>query len=150
MSEELINKIKEYIPDFNGYSQENFIESESSIRKKSIEELQIGMNLIKEQLNNNKLNDIKKSVGEAVIEKFKTSIENLKKNIEMIDVFSNEKITDLLTQDINLITKSIAIKEKAVRVSREIPNARSWDNEIDELYNKFKELSPMVKKRTNQ
>ena len=54
MSEELINKIKEYIPDFNGYSQENFIESESSIRKKSIEELQIGMNLIKEQLNNNK------------------------------------------------------------------------------------------------
>ena len=53
-------------------------------------------------------------------------------------------------QDINLITKSIAIKEKAVRVSREIPNARSWDNEIDELYNKFKELSPMVKKRTNQ
>ena len=52
MSEELINKIKEYIPDFNGYSQENFIESESSIRKKSIEELQIGMNLIKEQLNN--------------------------------------------------------------------------------------------------
>ena len=108
------------------------------------------MNLIKEQLNNNKLNDIKKSVGEAVIEKFKTSIENLKKNIEMIDLFSNEKITNLLTQDIILITKSIAIKENEVRVSREIPNARSWDNEIDELYNKFKELSPMVKKRTNQ
>ena len=82
MSEDLIDKIREYISDFNGYSQENFIESESSIRKKSIEELQIGMNLIKEQLYNNKLNDIKKSVGEAVIEKFKTSIENLNKNID--------------------------------------------------------------------
>ena len=42
------------------------------------------------------------------------------------------------------------IKEKAVRVSREIPNARSWDNEIQELYEKCKELSPMIKKRTNQ
>ena len=89
-------------------------------------------------------------MGEAVIEKFKTSIENLNKNIEMADLFSNEKIIDLLTQNINLITKSIAIKEKAVRVSREIPNARSWDNEIDELYKKLKELSPMVKKMTNQ
>ena len=55
MSEDLIDKIREYISDFNGYSQENFIESESSIRKKSIEELQIGMNLIKEQLYNNKI-----------------------------------------------------------------------------------------------
>jgi len=148
MSEDLINTIKEYISDFNGYSQENYIESEVSIRKKSIDELQIAMNLIKEQLANNKLNDMKKSVGEIVIEKFKTSLENLNKNLEITD-FSNERITDLLTQDINLITKSIAIKEKAVRVSREIPSARSWDDEIDELYKKLKELSPMIKKRTS-
>ena len=74
MSEDLINTIKEYISDFNGYSQENYIESEVSIRKKSIDELQIAMNLIKEQLANNKLNDMKKSVGEIVIEKFKTSL----------------------------------------------------------------------------
>lgn len=149
MSEDLINTIREYISDFNGYSQENYIESESSIRKKSIDELQIGMNLIKEQLANNKLNDLKKSVGEIVIEKFKASVENLNKNLEITD-FSNEKMTDLLTQDINLITKSIAIKEKSVRVSREIPNARSWDSEIDELYKKLKELSPVIKKRTSQ
>ena len=57
-----------------------------TVVKKSIEELQIGMNLIKEQIYNNKLNDIKKSVGEAVIEKFKTSIENLNKNIKYLNI----------------------------------------------------------------
>ena len=50
--------------------------------------------------------------------------------------------------DSNLTSKSTAVKEKMIRVSREIATTDSWDREVDEVYSKIKELGFTVERRT--
>jgi hypothetical protein len=58
-----------------------------------------------------------------------------------------DDIEAIVTLDLNLLTRSTAIKEKAIRASREIASSPSWDREVDELYNKIKDLDETWKRR---
>ena len=87
-----------------------------------------------------------------MIKKINSIIENSDKKLDNDGFFSDKQIdenqiTTLLTMDSNLTSKSTAVKEKMIRVSREIATTDSWDREVDEVYAKIKELGFAVERR---
>lgn len=116
-------------------------------------ELRFGIEVLNKQLNaNSKLGDSKKQVAQTVIGKLNLLVEDFDQLAGDISLFrakdlNEDDIEAIVTLDLNLLTRSTAIKEKAIRTSREIASSPSWDREVDELYNKIKDLDETWKRR---
>lgn len=153
-SDDLVNKIAERLPEFTGYNKlDARKENDSSIRQSLVKELTFAVNIFAKQLNDSsRIGEAKRIVGNTVLSKFRSLHESIESQLQNETFFETDGIEDadleiVLTQDLNLVTKAIALKEKTIRVSREIIAAPSWDAEVDELYGKLKDLSAAWERR---
>lgn len=151
----LFARMKENLPDFKGYKLVEERQVSDKIARENLgRELRFSIDILKKQLNDNpKVGDSKKQVAETVTRKLNLLVEALDGAPGDLRFFQEEEIADgdiesILTMDLNLLTRSIAIKEKAIRISREVVNSPSWDKEVDELYNKLKDLDESWKRRS--
>ena len=153
--DDIVSRIKDKLGEFNGYDTlENRNSSDDLIRGFIKDEMTNTVKIFKEHLEKfSNLNNNKKLVADTVIKKINSIIENSDKKLDNDGFFSDKQIdenqiTTLLTMDSNLTSKSTAVKEKMIRVSREIATTDSWDREVDEVYAKIKELGFAVERRT--
>jgi|TARA_B100001750_G_scaffold247052_1_gene271443 fructose-specific phosphotransferase system component IIB len=153
--DDIVSRIKDKLGEFNGYDTlENRNSSDDVIRGFIKDEMTNTVEIFKEHLEKfSNLNNNKKLVADTVIKKINSIIENADKKLDNDSFFSDKQIdenqiTTLLTMDSNLTSKSTAVKEKMIRVSREIATTDSWDREVDEVYAKIKELGFAVERRT--
>ena len=152
---DIVSRIKDKLEGFNGYDTlENRNSSDDLVRVFIKNEMTNTVKIFKEHLEKfSNLNNNKKLVSDTVIKKMNSIIENADKKSDNVGFFSDKQIdenqiTTLLTMDSNLTSKSTAVKEKMIRVSREIATTDSWDREVDEVYSKIKELGFTVERRT--
>ncbi len=152
--DDIVSRIKDKLGEFNGYDTlENRNSSDDLIRGFIKDEMTNTVKIFKEHLEKfSNLNNNKKLVADTVIKKINSIIENSDKKLDNDGFFSDKQIdenqiTTLLTMDSNLTSKSTAVKEKMIRVSREIATTDSWDREVDEVYAKIKELGFAVERR---
>ena len=152
--DDIVSRIKDKLGEFNGYyTLENRNSSDDLIRGFIKDEMTNTVKIFKEHLEKfSNLNNNKKLVADTVIKKINSIIENSDKKLDNDGFFSDKQIdenqiTTLLTMDSNLTSKSTAVKEKMIRVSREIATTDSWDREVDEVYAKIKELGFAVERR---
>ncbi len=153
-SDGLVDRMVEHVPEFKGYGKsENRRASDKMAREAWGKELRFGIEVLNKQLNaNSKLGDSKKQVAQTVIGKLNLLVEDFDQLAGDISLFrakdlNEDDIEAIVTLDLNLLTRSTAIKEKAIRTSREIASSPSWDREVDELYNKIKDLDETWKRR---
>ena len=153
--DDIVSRIKDKLGEFNGYDTlENRNSSDDLIRGFIKDEMTNTVKIFKEHLEKfSNLNNNKRLIADTVIKKINTIIENADKKSDNVGFFSDKQIdenqiTTLLTMDSNLTSKSTAVKEKMIRVSREIATTDSWDREVDEVYSKIKELGFTVERRT--
>ena len=152
--DDIVSRIKDKLGEFNGYDTlENRNSSDDLIRGFIKDEMTNTVKIFKEHLEKfSNLNNNKKLVADTVIKKINSIIENSDKKLDNDGFFSDKQIdenqiTTLLTMDSNLTSKSTEVKEKMIRVSREIATTDSWDREVDEVYAKIKELGFAVERR---
>ena len=152
---DIVSRIKDKLEGFNGYDTlENRNSSDDLVRVFIKDEMTNTIKIFKEHLEKfSNLNNNKRLIADTVIKKINTIIENADKKSDNVGFFSDKQIdenqiTTLLTMDSNLTSKSTAVKEKMIRVSREIATTDSWDREVDEVYSKIKELGFTVERRT--
>ncbi len=153
-SDSLVDRMAEHAPQFKGYGEsENRRASDKIARETWGKELRFSIEVLSKQLNaNSRLEESKKQVAQTVIRKLNLLVEAFGQSAGDTPLFRAKDLDEgdieaIVTLDLNLLTRSTAIKEKAIRTSREIASSPSWDNEVDELYNKIKDLDETWKRR---